>query len=120
MIRNGGALDGVAHPLAADRRADDAQPDRHAAFAERPRVTGSGFETTDRYGANGLDPVGAFGWAGAYGSMYRVDPNAGITILLMIQLLPQNTDLGQRYPTLVHQAFVDEAPTVVRPAPTQP
>jgi hypothetical protein len=53
--------------------------------------------------------------------MYRVDPNAGITMLLMIQLLPQNTDLGQRYPTLVHQAFVDEPPTVVRPQPaTQP
>ncbi len=62
--------------------------------------------------------MNAYGWAGAYGSIYRVDPNAGITILLMIQLLPQNTDLGQRYPTLVHQAFVDEAPTMVRPQPT--
>ena len=82
---------------------------------------GLGFQTTDRVGANGLDPVNSYGWAGAYGSMYRVDPNAGITILLMIQLLPQNTDLGQRYPTLVHQAFVDEPPTVVRPsAVTQP
>jgi hypothetical protein len=38
----------------------------------------------------------------------------------MIQLLPQNTDLGQRYPTLVHQAFVDQAPVLVRPAATQP
>ena len=48
------------------------------------------------------------------------DIGDGITILLMIQLLPQNTDLGQRYPTLVHQAFVDEAPTLVRPPATQP
>ena len=27
---------------------------------------GLGFETTDRYGANGLDSEGAFGWSGAY------------------------------------------------------
>ena len=37
---------------------------------------GFGFETTDRVGANGLDPEGAYGWAGAYGSLYRVDPDA--------------------------------------------
>ena len=29
---------------------------------------GLGFETTDRYGANGMDSEGAFGWAGAYGT----------------------------------------------------
>ena len=28
---------------------------------------GLGFETTDRYGANGMDSVGSFGWGGAYG-----------------------------------------------------
>ena len=26
---------------------------------------GLGFETTDRYGANGMDDVGSYGWAGA-------------------------------------------------------
>ena len=117
MIRNGGALGGVrilaprTVALMTHNQIGDLHSTNGAGF-------GLGFQTTDRVGANGLDPVNSYGWAGAYGSMYRVDPNAGITILLMIQLLPQNTDLGQRYPTLVHQAFVDEAPTVVRPAPT--
>jgi hypothetical protein len=35
---------------------------------------GLGFETTDRYGANGMDSAGSYGWAGAYSSTYRVDP----------------------------------------------
>ena len=120
MIRNGGAL-GSARILAPRTVALMTHNQIGALHSPNGLGYGLGFETTDRVGANGLDPVNSYGWAGAYGSMYRIDPNAGITILLMIQLLPQNTDLGQRYPTLVHQAFVDEPPTVVRPpAVTQP
>ena len=117
MIRNGGAL-GSARILAPRTVALMTHNQIGALHSPNGLGYGLGFETTDRVGANGLDPVNSYGWAGAYGSMYRIDPNAGITILLMIQLLPQNTDLGQRYPTLVHQAFVDEAPVLVRPAPT--
>jgi CubicO group peptidase (beta-lactamase class C family) len=119
MIRNGGAL-GSARILAPRTVALMTHNQIGALHSPNGLGYGLGFETTDRVGANGLDPVNSYGWAGAYGSMYRIDPNAGITILLMIQLLPQNTDLGQRYPTLVHQAFVDEGPVVVRPAVTQP
>jgi len=68
---------------------------------------GFGFETTDRYGANGMDAVGSFGWGGAYGTMYRVDPEAHLVIVLMIQMLPNATDVGQKYPALVYQAFVE-------------
>jgi CubicO group peptidase (beta-lactamase class C family) len=70
---------------------------------------GLGFETTDRYGANGMDSVGSFGWSGAYGSMYRVDPNARLTIVMMTQVLPNASDIGQRFPTLVYQALVEPA-----------
>jgi CubicO group peptidase (beta-lactamase class C family) len=117
MIRNGGALDGV-RILAPRTVALMTHNQIGALHSPNGMGYGLGFQTTDRVGANGLDPVGAYGWAGAYGSVYRVDPNAGITILLMIQLLPQNTDLGQRFPTLVHQAFVEEVPMAVRPQPT--
>lgn len=117
MIRNGGAL-GSARILAPRTVALMTHNQIGALHSPNGLGYGLGFETTDRVGANGLDPVNSYGWGGAYGSMYRIDPNAGITILLMIQLLPQNTDLGQRYPTLVHQAFVDEAPVLVKPAPT--
>ena len=37
----------------------------HAALVNHGLGFGLGFETTDRYGANGLDSVGAFGWGGA-------------------------------------------------------
>jgi CubicO group peptidase (beta-lactamase class C family) len=109
MIRNGGALEGarVLSPRTVALMTHNQIGTLHSTDG---RGYGLGFQTTDRVGANGLDPVGSFGWAGAYGSMYRVDPDAGITMLLMIQLLPQNTDLGQRFPTAVHQAFVEGEP----------
>jgi CubicO group peptidase (beta-lactamase class C family) len=69
---------------------------------------GYGFETTDRYGARDLEAVGAFGWGGAYGSNYRVDPASKLVLVMMIQLRPNTTDLGTRFPTLVYQAFVDQ------------
>ncbi len=78
--------------------------------ATRPspgRGFGLGFETVDRYGANGLSSVGAFGWAGAYGSSYRVDPDARLVMVLMLNQLPNRTELGQKFPTLVYQALVD-------------
>ena len=68
---------------------------------------GLGFETTDRYGANGMDSVGSFGWGGAYGTVYRVDPHARLVIVLMIQLLPNTTDIREKFPTLVYQALLD-------------
>ena len=66
---------------------------------------GLGFQTTDQYGANGMNSVGSFGWGGAYGSNYRVDPEARLVLVLMIQLMPNATDIQQVFPTLVYQAL---------------
>jgi CubicO group peptidase (beta-lactamase class C family) len=66
---------------------------------------GLGFETVDRFGANGMSSKGAFGWGGAYGSMYRVDPETRLVMALMIQLVPNATDIGQVFPSLVYQAL---------------
>lgn len=68
---------------------------------------GLGFETTDRYGANGLASEGAFGWGGAYGSTYLVDPVEGLIIVFMMQQLPNSSDAGARFRTLVYQALID-------------
>ena len=68
---------------------------------------GLGFQTTDRYGANGLDSVGSYGWAGAYGTIYRIDPNADLSILMMIQQTPNATDIRTKFPTLVYQALLE-------------
>ena len=69
---------------------------------------GLGFETTDRYGANGMDSVGSFGWGGAYGTAYRVDPQSRLVLVLMIQMLPNATDVREKFQTLVYQALVDK------------
>ena len=66
---------------------------------------GLAFETVDRYGASGMSSEGAFGWGGAYGSLYRVDPAARLVMVLMIQLVPNATDIREVFPTLVYQAL---------------
>jgi CubicO group peptidase (beta-lactamase class C family) len=56
-----------------------------------------------------LNSVGGFGWGGAYGSWYRVDPDERLVIVFMIQLMPDKTDIREKFPTLVYQAL-DGAP----------
>lgn len=66
---------------------------------------GFGFEVTERYGANGMASEGSFGWGGAYGSTYLVDPVEGLVIVFMMQQLPNRSDVAARYRTLVYQAL---------------
>ncbi len=40
------------------------------------------------------------------GTMYRVDPKARLVVLLMVQLLPNATDIHTKFPTLVYQAML--------------
>jgi CubicO group peptidase (beta-lactamase class C family) len=106
MIRNGGALDGIRilSPRTVALMTTNQSGTLHSTTG---LGFGLGFETVDRYGAGGLSSVGAFGWGGAYGSTYKVDPEARLVIVFMIQLMPNRTDLGTRFPTLVYQALVD-------------
>jgi CubicO group peptidase (beta-lactamase class C family) len=106
MIRNGGALGTVR--ILAPRTVDLMTSNQVGTLHSSTGLGfGLGFETTDRYGANGMDAVGAFGWGGAYGTVYRVDPQARLVIVLMIQLLPNATDIREKFPTLVYQALTD-------------
>ena len=106
MIRNGGALDGVRilAPRTVKLMTTNQVGTLHSATG---LGFGLGFQTTDRYGANGMDSEGAFGWGGAYGTLYRVDPEARLVMVLMIQLLPNGTDIRTTFPTLVYQALVE-------------
>jgi CubicO group peptidase (beta-lactamase class C family) len=67
---------------------------------------GLGFETVGRYGADDLSSVGTFGWGGAYGSQYKVDPNERMIIVFMINQLPNSSDASMKFFTLVYQALV--------------
>ncbi len=107
MIRNGGALDGarILSPRSVALMTTNQVGTLHSATG---LGFGLGFETTDRYGAAGLASVGSYGWGGAYGSSYRVDPDARMVMVLMIQLLPSASDITAKFPTLVYQALMDE------------
>lgn len=105
MIRNGGALGDVR--LLSPRTIALMTHNRSGLLHSGPQLGfGLGFETTEMVGANGLDPVGSYGWGGAYGSMYRVDPSAGLVMSLMINQLRLTADIRTKFPTLVHQAVV--------------
>ena len=106
MIRNGGALDGVR--ILAPRTVKLMTTNQVGTLHSTTGLGfGLGFQTTDRHGANGMDSEGAFGWFGAYGTMYRVDPEARLVMVLMIQMLPNATDIRITFPTLVYQALVE-------------
>lgn len=104
MIRLGGELDGVR--ILAPRTVALMTSNQVGTLHSSTGLGfGLGFETTDRYGANGMDSAGSFGWGGAYGSIYRVDPEAGLSILLMINQLPNSADIRVKFPTMVYQAL---------------
>jgi CubicO group peptidase (beta-lactamase class C family) len=104
MVRNDGTLDGrrILGPRAVALMRTNQVGTLLSATGEG---LGYGFGTVERYGANGMDAPGAFGWGGAYGSIYRVDPASGITMVLMIQLMPNETDIREKFQTLVYQAL---------------
>jgi len=105
MVRRGGAIDGVR--LLSPRSVALMTTNQIGTiYSTRGMGWGLGFETTDRTGGNGLEPAGAFGWAGAYSSVYRVDPEGRLVMLLMINQLPNTSDIRSKFQTLVHQAMV--------------
>jgi CubicO group peptidase (beta-lactamase class C family) len=68
---------------------------------------GFGFDAVERYGGNGMESVGSWGWGGAYGTSYRVDPEERLVTVLMIQMLPNNTDFRDKFPASIYQALLD-------------
>jgi len=68
---------------------------------------GYGFETADKFGLAGMESVGSFGWGGAYGTYYRVDPAERLVTVMMIQLLPNSTDFTDKFKASIYQALID-------------
>ena len=103
-MRTGGSIDGtrILSPLSVKLMSTNQVGALHSTTG---LGFGLGFETVDRFGANGMSSEGAFGWGGAYGSLYRVDPEAQLVMVLMIQLIPNATDIREVFPTLVYQAL---------------
>jgi CubicO group peptidase (beta-lactamase class C family) len=105
-IRKGGALGGVR--ILAPRTAELMTTNQSGTLHSTTGLGfGLGFETVDRYGASGMAGVGAFGWGGAYGTTYQVDRQSHTVIVLMIQLMPNATDIQQKFSTAVYQSLVN-------------
>lgn len=67
---------------------------------------GLGFQTVEKYGADGMASVGTFSWSGAYATQYKVDPAEGLVMVFMINQMPMRSDVPATFPTLVYQALV--------------
>ncbi|MBS7457352.1 serine hydrolase domain-containing protein [Coralloluteibacterium stylophorae] len=104
MIRRGGELDGVRllAPRTVALMRTNQVGDR---YSEDGLGFGLGFQTVERYGANGMETPGAYGWSGAYGSYYRVDPALGLVTVMMIQLMPNRTNVRDTFANMVYAAM---------------
>ena len=105
MLLNDGALDGV-RILSPKMVAVMTSNQVGTAYGQDGQGFGLGFYTVERTGAAGLATVGSYGWGGAYGSTYLVDPAERMILLFMVQQLPNRSDVPAKFPTLVYQALV--------------
>jgi CubicO group peptidase (beta-lactamase class C family) len=106
MIRRGGALDGVR--ILAPRTVELMTTNQSGVLHSTTGLGfGFGFETVDRYGAKGMAGLGAFGWGGAYGTTYEVDRLSRLVMVLMIQQMPNATDIQTKFSNVVYQAIVN-------------
>jgi CubicO group peptidase (beta-lactamase class C family) len=109
MMLDGGTLDG-ARILAPQTVALMTSNQTGTLFSQTGMGFGLGFQTTERAGADGrIESVGTYGWGGAYGSQYEVDPKQRMVLVFMIQQLPNRSSVPQKFPMLVYQALVEPA-----------
>ena len=105
MMLNGGELDG-ARVLSPATVALMTANQTGTLFSSDGQGFGLGFFVTERLGAdNTPSSIGTYGWGGAYGTEYRVDPKQRLVIVFMLNQLPNSSDVGAKFPTLVYQAL---------------
>src|SRR5688500_9032746 len=109
MVLNRGELDGVR--ILSPRMIDLMTTNQSGTlFPQAGMGFGLGFEIVDRLGAKGMYSIGSFGWGGAYGSTYMVDPVERMILVFMINQMPMRSDVASKFPTLLYQALTDVAP----------
>lgn len=105
-LRNGGVLAGTR--ILSPRSVALMTTDQIGDLYKPGMGFGFGFEVVEKYGASGMEAPGSFGWGGAYGTHYRVDPASGLVVVLMIQLMPNTTDFREKFANLVYQSLLPE------------
>jgi CubicO group peptidase (beta-lactamase class C family) len=105
MLLNGGTLDGVRILSPATVRLMSTNQSG-SLYTQSGLSFGLGFSIVERFGAdNTLNSAGTYGWGGAYGSQYRVDPAERIVLVFMLNQLPNRSDVAAKFPTLIYQAL---------------
>jgi CubicO group peptidase (beta-lactamase class C family) len=106
MMLNGGELDG-ARILSPQTVALMTTNQTGTLYGSSGQSFGLGFSIVERLGAdNTLFSVGSYGWGGAYGSQYRVDPAQRVVLVFMLNQLPNRSDVAAKFSTLIYQALI--------------
>jgi CubicO group peptidase (beta-lactamase class C family) len=123
MLLNGGELDGVrilapatVRLLASNHLADDIRAKAQESFSEH---TGMGFGVDvavvlDSAKAGTLQAEGSYGWGGAAGTWFWIDPRNDLTFIGMMQVMdrwkdPQLQSIDADTSALVYAALVEPA-----------
>ena len=112
MLIAGGQLDGtrlVSRKTIEAMTANQIGPLTLSNSLDRNYGFGLGFRVRREVGQSStLGSVGDYGWGGAYGTIFWVDPAEKLVGILMIQLLPnEHLNLRQEFQNAVMQAIVD-------------
>ncbi|MBT8220981.1 MAG: beta-lactamase family protein [Bacteroidia bacterium] len=116
MLLNGGILDGarILSPKTIELMTKDHCKD--IPYAGGPVVLpapgkgfGLGFSVvTDLADTGILGSEGTYGWGGAAGTFFRIDPEEDLIYIMMIQLMPNNhLQASSKFQTMVYQAIID-------------
>jgi CubicO group peptidase (beta-lactamase class C family) len=108
MLLNGGELNGarILSPATVSLMTTSQVED--SVYGGKASGFGLGFSILESPGLAGeYGTVGRFGWGGAYGTTYWVDPGEDLVAVYMIQLMPRgDLDLSSKFENLVYQTIV--------------
>ncbi|MGI9204343.1 MAG: serine hydrolase domain-containing protein [Woeseiaceae bacterium] len=104
MLLNEGELDG--HRVLSRKSVELMRAPRMDLNNDGTADFGLGFEVIDDLGANGeIGSPGIYKWGGAFNTNYWIDPQEQLIGVIMTQVRPTSSDIGDRFRTLVYQAL---------------
>jgi CubicO group peptidase (beta-lactamase class C family) len=116
MMLNGGELDGVR---ILGRKTVELMTSNHTGTLYTSNAPGLGFGlgvsvVTDLGASAQLGSTGTYGWGGAYGTIYFVDPVEQVVAIFMVQLRPNDhLNIRRDFRTLVYQSLVGATPRMI-------
>jgi CubicO group peptidase (beta-lactamase class C family) len=104
MLLNEGELDGVR--VLSRKSVELMRTPRFDYDGDSAPDISLGFGVVTDLGKHGeLGSVGMYSWGGAFNTSYWIDPREGLVGVFMSQVRPVNTDITERFTTLVYQAL---------------